>query len=114
MEDCVLCDVLEKKIPGKIIHEEKEIVAIQDINPQSPVHILILPRKHIPTLMDMTEADEKLIGKMVILASELAKKHQISEKGFRLVFNCNRDGGQSINHIHLHLLGGRRMNWPPG
>jgi histidine triad (HIT) family protein len=114
MEDCIFCDIINKKIPGKIVFEDDDIVAFEDINPQAPTHILVLPRKHIPTILDMTQEDEKLIGKVVLVAGNIAKKYQIDNRGFRLVFNCNREAGQTIFHIHLHLVGGRRMSWPPG
>jgi histidine triad (HIT) family protein len=99
---------------GQIVYEDEDIVALKDIHPQASVHILIVPRKHIPTLLDMTEEDEKLVGKMVLVAANLSKEFGISSRGFRLVFNCNKEAGQSIYHIHLHLIGGRKMNWPPG
>jgi histidine triad (HIT) family protein len=114
MSECIFCDVINKIIPSKVVFENEEIVAIEDINPQAPTHILVLPRKHIPTILDMTEEDEKLIGKIMRLAGDLAMKYNIDKKGFRLVLNCNRDGGQTVFHVHLHLVGGRRMSWPPG
>jgi histidine triad (HIT) family protein len=114
MSECIFCDVINKIIPSKVVFENEEIVAIEDINPQAPTHILVLPRKHIPTVLDMTEEDEKLIGKIMRLAGDLAKEYNIDKKGFRLVLNCNRDGGQTVFHVHLHLVGGRRMSWPPG
>jgi histidine triad (HIT) family protein len=114
MAECIFCDVINRKIPSKIVYEDEYITAIEDINPQAPTHLLILPKKHIPTILDMTEEDEKLIGKMVLVAGQLSKKYKIDGRGFRLVFNCNRDGGQTVFHIHLHLVGGRRMTWPPG
>lgn len=114
MRNCLFCDIISKSKPGQIVYEDDSIVAMKDINPQASVHILIVPRKHIPTLLDMTEEDEKLVGKMVLVAANLSKEFGISGKGFRLVFNCNKEAGQSIYHIHLHLIGGRRMSWPPG
>jgi histidine triad (HIT) family protein len=114
MSECIFCDIISGKIPAQIVFENEEITAIKDITPQAPTHILVLPKKHIPTLLELNEEDEKLIGKMVMVASRLAKEYNIDSKGFRLVFNCNKDAGQSVYHIHMHLLGGRRMGWPPG
>ena len=89
-------------------------MAFKDINPQAPIHILIIPKKHIPTINDLSPEDAELVGKMVLLAKKLAADQGIAERGYRLVFNCNREGGQMVFHIHLHLLGGRAMGWPPG
>ena len=112
MADCIFCKIASGEIPAQIVYKDDEFVAFRDINPQAPVHILIIPRKHIPKLYDTN--DEKLLGKMLVLANEIAKKEGISEDGYRIVINTNRNAGQSIDHLHLHLLGGRIMNWPPG
>ncbi len=112
MADCIFCKIASGEIPAQIVYKDDEFVAFRDINPQAPVHILIIPRKHIPKLYDTD--DEKLLGKMLVLANEIAKKEGISEDGYRIVINTNRNAGQSIDHLHLHLLGGRIMNWPPG
>ncbi len=114
MEECIFCKIANHEIPSDIVYEDDQFVAFRDINPQAPVHILIIPRKHIPTVNDLKPEDADLIGKMVLLAKELAAKEGISERGYRLVLNCNREGGQMVFHIHLHLLGGRAMGWPPG
>lgn len=114
MEECIFCKIANHEIPSDIVYEDDKFVAFRDINPQAPVHILIIPRKHIPTVNDLKPEDADLIGKMVLLAKELAAKEGISERGYRLVLNCNREGGQMVFHIHLHLLGGRAMGWPPG
>ncbi|HET6400589.1 MAG TPA: histidine triad nucleotide-binding protein [Candidatus Kapabacteria bacterium] len=106
--------IANHEIPAKIIHEDDELVAFHDINPQSPFHIVIIPRKPIPSINDVTALDAELVGKMVVLAGELAHRLGIEESGYRLVFNCGPDAGQSVDHIHLHLLGGRAMGWPPG
>ncbi len=114
MGDCIFCKIASHEIQSDIVYEDEELVAFKDINPQAPVHILIIPRKHIPTINDLSAEDSELIGKMVLLAKKLAADMEIAERGYRLVFNCNREGGQMVFHIHLHLLGGRAMGWPPG
>jgi len=114
MKDCLFCKISAKKIPANIIYEDSEAVAFIDINPQAPVHILIVPKKHISTSLDITEKDNALIGHLFRLAAKIAKEKGISERGFRLVMNTNADAGQTVFHIHLHLLGGRHMHWPPG
>ena len=114
MNDCLFCRISAKKIPANIIYEDSEAVAFIDINPQAPVHVLIVPKKHISTSLDITDEDNVLIGHLFRLAAKIAKEKGISERGFRLVMNTNADAGQTVFHIHLHLLGGRRMHWPPG
>jgi len=113
MKECIFCDIINREAQATIVYEDEDIVAFDDIEPQAPIHILVAPRKHIRTVADLTEDDEKIVGKIVLVANDLAKKYNISQRGFRLVFNCNKDAGQDIYHIHLHLLGGRRMSWPP-
>ncbi|MCD6080683.1 MAG: histidine triad nucleotide-binding protein [Candidatus Omnitrophica bacterium 4484_49] len=112
-EKCIFCKIADKEISSSIVYEDPEIVAFNDINPQAPVHIIIIPRKHIPRVMDLEENDAALIGKLFIVAKKLAKEKEI-EDGYRLVINCNPGAGQSVFHIHLHLLGGRKFTWPPG
>ena len=111
---CIFCDVAEKKRPSNSVFENEEIYAFRDINPQAPTHILIIPRKHIATLNDLTEEDAGLVGRLVLAARSLAEQEGIAQEGYRLVWNCNAGAGQSVYHIHLHLLGGRGMRWPPG
>ena len=111
---CLFCDIVEKKIPAKIVFEDDMVVAFRDINPQAPLHLLVIPRKHISTINDLTEEASPVISHMVITARNLAKELGFEESGYRLVLNCNNDGGQTVFHIHLHLLGGRLMEWPPG
>jgi len=106
--------IIDREIPADIVHEDDQILAFRDIEPQAPVHILIVPKRRIPTLNDLEPDDDALIGRMVLTARRLAADEGLSEDGYRLVFNCNENGGQSVFHIHLHLLGGRRMKWPPG
>lgn len=112
--DCLFCKIVNKEIPAKIIYEDDQVLAFDDIHPQAPHHKIIIPRKHIANLNDVTEDDGKLIGHMVQSATKLANELGIAEDGYRLVMNCNNQGGQTVFHIHLHLIGGRSMTWPPG
>jgi histidine triad (HIT) family protein len=114
MEDCIFCKIADGSVPSKIIHEDEKVVAFEDITPQAPTHILIIPRKHIATLNETTETDRDLLGSVVLAAVAIAKDRQLSSSGYRLVWNTNRGAGQSVFHVHLHLLGGRAMAWPPG
>jgi histidine triad (HIT) family protein len=114
MSDCIFCKIAGKKIPAKIIYEDDLCLAFEDITPQAPVHTLIIPKKHISTTLEVSEEDSALIGHLVRTAAKIAKDKGIDEKGFRLVMNTNADSGQTVFHIHLHLLGGRAMHWPPG
>ncbi len=111
---CLFCDIVEGKIPAKIVKKDKDVVAFRDIDPQAPTHVLVVPAKHIGTLNDVSGDDAALIGKMVQTARQIAVEDGIDQSGYRMVLNCNKDGGQSVYHIHLHLLGGRPMQWPPG
>ena len=111
---CIFCKIVKGEVPTQKIYEDTEIIAFKDIQPKAPVHLLIIPRKHIPTLLDLTDQESILMGKLLLVANKLAKENDIDESGYRLVFNCNRDAGQAVYHIHLHLLGGRQLNWPPG
>ena len=114
MEDCLFCKIIEGRIPSKIVYQDTDIIAFEDISPQAPVHLLIVPKKHISKSLDLQEEDQELIGKVFLVASELARERGIAEDGFRLVLNTNRGAGQTVFHIHFHLLGGRIMGWPPG
>jgi histidine triad (HIT) family protein len=114
MSDCLFCRIAAKKIPAKIIYEDAETVAFEDINPQAPVHVLIIPKKHISTALEIAEEDKGLIGHLFRVAAKIAGEKGIAERGFRLVVNTNSEAGQTVYHIHLHLLGGRHMHWPPG
>ena len=114
MSDTIFSKIISKEIPADIVYEDDEILAFKDINPQAPHHILLIPKKQIATINDVEANDAELIGKIVIKSKDLAKELGIDEDGYRLVFNCNRHGGQEVFHIHLHLLGGRQMQWPPG
>lgn len=114
MDNCIFCRIAQSKAKAEMVYENDHIVAFRDIRPQAPVHILIIPRKHIATINDLTSEDKIIIGEIFLAAKKVAKIEKLSERGYRLVFNCNRDAGQDVYHIHLHLLGGRRMKWPPG
>ena len=113
-ESCLFCRIVSKEIPAKVAYEDAEVVAFHDINPQAPSHVQIIPKRHIARVSDLTEADAVLIGKLVLVANRLAREFRIVEPGFRLVVNCNPGAGQSVYHLHMHLLGGRPLGWPPG
>jgi len=114
MENCLFCKIIAGDIPAEIVFENENLLAFRDISPQAPTHILLIPKIHISTLNDLEPTNSTTVGEMVRTASELAKKEGFSDAGYRTVFNCNADGGQTVYHIHLHLLGGRPFNWPPG
>src|SRR5262249_7677857 len=114
MADCLFCKIGAKQIPAKILHEDDELFVIADINPQAPLHALVIPRKHVPTLNDLSSADDALIGRMLRRAAAVARDAGYGERGYRTVFNTNAEAGQSVPHVHLHVLGGRSLKWPPG
>jgi len=112
--NCLFCKIVDRKIPAKLVHSDKRAIAFEDINPQAPTHILIVPNKHIPDIQSMSEGDCELIGHLFFIARNLAEKRGLDKKGYRLVINNGRDAGQAVFHIHLHLLSGRAFAWPPG
>lgn len=114
MKDCLFCGIVKREIRGDIVYEGESVVAFKDINPKAPVHLLIVPRKHIPTLLDMDNGDKILMGEVYETAAQLAKEHGVDRDGFRVVVNCGAGAGQSVFHLHFHLLGGRGFTWPPG
>ncbi len=114
MTDSIFTKIIKKEIPANIIYEDDFVAAFNDINPQAPVHILIVPKKQIPTINDAVDSDAELMGMLILTGKKLAKQFGVDEAGYRLVFNCNEQAGQTVFHIHCHLLGGRPMNWPPG
>lgn len=114
MNDCIFCQIADKNLPAQILFENERVLAFRDIRPQTPTHVLVIPRKHIPTINDLSPADNSLVGELVQVAQSIAKTEGIDQTGYRLVLNCNQHGGQEVYHIHLHLLGGRPMRWPPG
>jgi len=113
MSDCIFCKIIEGKIPSKKVYEDEELLAFYDLNPQAPVHFLVIPKKHITNIMEMDAADSALLGKLLFKAQELAKETGCV-KGARFVINCKSHGGQTVDHLHCHVLGGRFMKWPPG
>jgi len=112
--DCIFCKITRGEIPAKVVHETEDLMAFFDINQIAPVHILVITKNHITSVNDLTLENASLIGQMVLLGKQLAKEHHIEESGFRLVMNTGKHGGQSVFHIHLHVMGGRQMSWPPG
>jgi len=114
MTNCLFCRIASGEIPAKIVYEDDDVLAFEDINPQAPMHVLVIPRVHVATLNDLTAAHESLVGAMVRAAAHIAKKRGVAESGYRTVFNCNAAAGQTVFHIHLHVLGGRTFAWPPG
>ena len=114
MHDCLFCRIINREIPASIVYEDERVLAFNDINPQAPTHVLVVPKRHIATLNDVSGDDDALVGEVVRRAAAIAKARGISDGGFRTVFNTNREAGQSVFHVHLHLIGGRPMHWPPG
>lgn len=114
MTDCIFCKIAAGDIPATKLYEDDQVVAFRDLNPQAPTHVLVIPRKHIATLNDLEPGDAELIGRLYLAARQVAAAEGIAASGYRTVFNCNRDAGQEVFHLHLHVLGGRRMSWPPG
>jgi len=113
-QDCLFCKILNGDIPADIIYESDSAIAFRDINPQAPTHVLIIPRKHVATINDLNEEDQEIVGSLYLAAKDIARAEGISDAGYRAVMNCNEGAGQSVFHIHLHVLGGRALGWPPG
>ena len=111
---CPFCQIAAHERPASIVYEDDRLVAIDDINAQAPMHVLVIPKRHIATLNDLQEADQALIGEMIRRGAAVAAERGFAERGYRVLFNCNREAGQTVFHIHLHVLGGRRLGWPPG
>lgn len=114
MSDNLFLKIIDREIPAEIVYEDDDVLAFNDVNPQAPLHVLIIPKKHIRTLNDMGDEDEVLVGKLLNVARKIASEKGVAEDGYRVVMNCNEGAGQSVFHIHLHLLGGRQLVWPPG
>ena len=114
MDDCLFCGIIEGKIKGDLVYQDNSVVAFRDIGPKAPLHLLIVPRKHIPTVLDITPEDGPLIGEIYAVAAKLARDNGLADRGFRVVVNCGADAGQTVFHLHYHLLGGRQFGWPPG
>lgn len=106
--------IIDKEIPADIVHEDEQCIAFRDIDPKAPTHIILIPKKEIPSMAEIDENDKELIGHLYLVASKIAKDEGVSDSGYRLVVNTNKEGGQEVYHLHVHLLGGRQMNWPPG
>ena len=114
MPDCLFCKIAAGQIPSSVVYQDDDVFAFRDTNPQAPFHVLIVPRRHIPTVNDIAETDAALVGTMMRRAAALAAEHGYAERGYRTVFNCNGDAGQTVFHLHLHVLAGRALKWPPG
>lgn len=114
MPDCLFCKLASREIPATLVYEDERILAFKDINPQAPTHVLLIPRRHIATLNDLGPDDDAIVGELVRRAAAIAGEQGYADRGYRTVFNCNADAGQTVFHIHLHLLAGRRLGWPPG
>ena len=114
MDDCLFCKMVSREIPSKIVFENDSVMAFRDIDPKAPTHILVIPKKHIQSINELGPDDQSLAGEILLAAKTIAKAEGIEPSGFRTVFNTNDDGGQTVFHIHMHVLGGRRLSWPPG
>jgi histidine triad (HIT) family protein len=114
MGDTIFGKIIRREIPADIVFENDDVLGFRDVNPQAPVHVLFIPRKPLPTLDDAQPGDAELLGKLLLAAADYARQEGLAEQGYRTVINCNEDGGQTVFHLHVHLLAGRRMHWPPG
>lgn len=114
MSDCIFCKIVRGEIPATVVYQDEDVLAFKDVNPQAPVHVLIIPKKHIPTFFDLEPGDEVILGRIQKVAAIVARDLGLAEGGYRLVANCLEGAGQVVFHIHYHLLGGRKMAWPPG
>jgi histidine triad (HIT) family protein len=111
---CLFCRIIAGEIPAKVVHQDDDLVAFEDINPQAPMHVLVVPRRHVATLNELSAGDDALVGRMIRRAAAIAASRGFADGGYRTVFNCNPDAGQPVFHVHLHVLGGRKLTWPPG
>lgn len=109
MDDCIFCKIVKREIPSSIVYEDSEIIAFRDVNPQAPIHILVIPKKHISSLVDLKEEDEAVVGKIYTVINKIAEQEGIDKKGFRVIVNCGEDGGQEVKHLHFHILGGKKL-----
>ncbi|HZD52025.1 MAG TPA: histidine triad nucleotide-binding protein [Woeseiaceae bacterium] len=112
--NCIFCKIVSGEIESDIVHQDARIVAFRDTNPQAPTHVLVVPRRHVPTINDLTETDAEDVGRLYLVAADIAKREGVDQSGYRVLMNCMEGAGQSVFHIHLHLLGGRPFHWPPG
>lgn len=113
-DSCIFCKIIKKEVPSKTVFEDKNVVAFEDINKQAPIHIVIISKAHIERLSDIREENADVVGRLILTANAIAREKNIQDSGYRVVINCNKDAGQAVFHLHLHLLGGRRITWPPG
>jgi histidine triad (HIT) family protein len=114
MSDCIFCKIVGREIPARVVYEDDVLLAFEDIKPQAPVHILIIPKDHFASLAEASEQTSALLGRLLLQAKDIARLKNLEETGYRIVLNTGRDSGQDVPHLHFHLLGGRRMTWPPG
>jgi histidine triad (HIT) family protein len=114
VSDCLFCRIIGGNIPAKVVDQDEYTLAFDDINPQAPVHTLVIPKRHVSSVHDLEEPDQALLGRLLLMCNKVAKMKGLSEPGFRLVVNTGRDGGQTVSHVHFHVLGGRHLGWPPG
>jgi histidine triad (HIT) family protein len=114
MTNCIFCKIARKEIPSQVVYEDDDVFAFHDINPQAPVHIVVIPKRHIVSLLTAGDNDQSLLGKLALVSARVAQTLGLAENGFRVVINIGRDGGQSVEHLHYHILGGRSLTWPPG
>ena len=114
MADCLFCRISAGEIPATIVHQDEHVIAFKDINPQAPMHVLVVPRRHISTLNDLSPSDDRIVGEMIRCGAAIARAHGHADAGYRTIFNTNAGAGQTVFHIHLHVLGGRSLTWPPG
>jgi len=113
-KDCIFCKIAKRELKSDILYEDDKVVAFKDINPQAPVHVLVIPKEHISKISDINETNKEIISDLIVVANKIADDLKVKESGYRLVLNCGSNAGQEVFHIHLHLLGGRRFSWPPG
>ena len=114
MHDCIFCKIIKKEIPAKVVFEDDQIIAFEDINPQAPIHILLIPKNHYASLNEIPDAEKDILSHILLKARQISREKGIDQRGYRIVLNTAKDSGQEVFHIHFHLLGGRRMTWPPG
>ena len=112
--DCLFCKIAARQIPSNIVYETPQVLGFKDVNPQAPVHVLFIPKEHLSGLQDITETNQGAVPPLILAANKIAGEFKVAESGYRLVINCRKEGGQTVDHLHVHLLGGRRMTWPPG
>jgi histidine triad (HIT) family protein len=111
---CLFCEIVAGKVPARTVYQDDDVLAFLDVKPQAPTHVLVIPKRHIDNLLELTPKDDAIVGRLVRTARDLARELNLADRGFRLVFNCGADAGYSVYHIHLHLVGGRKLGWPPG